>query len=394
MCWRENCWLSVVAKHRLVAGTLLLLGCGDDLKHGLLVHPLEERILRPVPVSSTISRDTTAVPVGSDVWNARRRLLDAVETLRVGTLGGVQHTVFGKIEDAHLDTRSSRLALLDSRFQEVRWFDLSGEFIGSVGKPGNGPGEFTAPRRLLFGPDAWMYVSDYPNVLEAFVFNGQQWEFERTIRLPVQINDACLAPNALYLAGATSIGASGDSLAAIHAIELPGGRELGSLGWLYRTARPQALARMSEANVACISGSGSGVVLLPEYLPEVRGYEVDGSVRWITRIAEYRPWTVAEKPDGGLRIEIPEDGGYLASGVTFLPQRFAIVQLDKYTREAWIPDRKPAALLTYVLDVESGEGLYVGSEVPRILHVDPPYFVAAVEEPFPQAVVYRMAADS
>jgi hypothetical protein len=238
-----------------------------------------------------------------------------------------------------------------------------------------------------------MYVGDYPSTLEFFVPKAESEQFERSISLPVPVYGACILEGTLYVSGTTSLGVSGDTLPAVHRVALPGGQELGAFAWLYRTERPQPLARLSEAHVACAYGSAAGVIVLPEYLPEVRMYEPDGTLRWITRIADYRPWTVAETPDGGLRIEIPVAGGHLAAGVTFLPPRFAIVQLDEYTREAWIPDRKPAALQTYLLDVASGAGVYVGSELPRILDVDPPYFVAAVEDPFPQAVVYRIGAD-
>lgn len=367
------------------------LACGDARQQGQLVHPLDARIVRPVKVGSSVGREASPEGTDAELWEARQQLLGAVETIRVGTLDGPRYTVLGKIEAARLDVAAGSVALLDSRFQQVRWFSLTGEFLGSAGGAGNGPGQFSAPTSLDFGADGKMYVGDYPAILEVFVRKEGAWHFERSIGLPAGIYDACVSGTTLYLAGTASRDAAGDTLAALHTVDLATGEELRAFGWLYRTGHPLAVQSLSEAHVACVPGSMAGVVLLPEFLPEVRAYESDGTPRWITEIAGYRPWTVAEKPDGGLRIEIPEGGGYLAADVAFFPPHFVIVQLHQYTREAPIPDRKPAALHTYLLDVRSGEGVYVGSEPGRILDVDPPFFQTAVEDPFPQAVVYRMA---
>lgn len=67
--------------------------------------------------------------------------------------------IFGDARDVAVDA-AGRIYVTDGQAASVRVFDTSGVLIRSLGRLGDGPGEFDVPQGVEFGPDGNAYVYD------------------------------------------------------------------------------------------------------------------------------------------------------------------------------------------------------------------------------------------
>lgn len=87
-------------------------------------------------------------PAGADVM-----LTAATEDVyTVGAMEGEDWEIFGRIRSVHFD-QGGRLHILDSQADRVVVVGPDGSFVRTVGKPGEGPGEFSALRDLVVHRD-------------------------------------------------------------------------------------------------------------------------------------------------------------------------------------------------------------------------------------------------
>ena len=113
---------------------------------------------------------------------AEDRVLDAdfEEVYRVGSLDGDEWEQFGTIHEAAFDGQGN-LYLVDSYALRVVVVDRRGDFLGTIGRPGDGPGEFAFPRNLTVMPDGRIVVSDIRH--RAFQIYDSDGSFIRNVRL-------------------------------------------------------------------------------------------------------------------------------------------------------------------------------------------------------------------
>ena len=139
-----------LARAALVLATLALAACGEE----------------PPPPITELSIDTLAdgsVVVSNPpngLWDAnpgaRWRL---VESLRIGSAVAEEADAFGNVASFTLDGLG-RLWIGDSQGKDVRVFDADGQFVRTVGQPGEGPGEFGGIGRVQTGPEGHIWVTD------------------------------------------------------------------------------------------------------------------------------------------------------------------------------------------------------------------------------------------
>lgn len=113
---------------------------------------------------------------------AEDRPLDAdfEEVYHVGSLDGDDWEQFGTVHEAAFDGQGN-LYLVDSYALRVVVVDRYGDFLGTIGRPGDGPGEFAFPRNLTVMPDGRIVVSD--TMHRAFQIYDGDGSFIRSVRL-------------------------------------------------------------------------------------------------------------------------------------------------------------------------------------------------------------------
>lgn len=95
--------------------------------------------------------------VDTDVVEQEAAMLQVVQ--EIGVELGDSNFVFGVIQAVDF-TADGNLAVLDTQKQKVSVFTPSGEFIGSLGRAGEGPGEFLSPQDLTCFDDGRIAVTD------------------------------------------------------------------------------------------------------------------------------------------------------------------------------------------------------------------------------------------
>jgi hypothetical protein len=77
----------------------------------------------------------------------------------IGLEDGPEEYVFGRISGITVDDEE-RIYVADQLANTVRVFDTAGRFLFTIGRQGSGPGEFSGPCCVAFGPDGLLWVRD------------------------------------------------------------------------------------------------------------------------------------------------------------------------------------------------------------------------------------------
>jgi hypothetical protein len=105
-------------------------------------------------------------PVG--LWGAHPWRLERV--VRIGRVTGADPFVFGRVSDVVLGP-DTLVYVLDALAHEVRVFDLAGRHMRTIGRAGEGPGEFLSPYALAIDPHGRLWVADQSSIAYS-VFDG------------------------------------------------------------------------------------------------------------------------------------------------------------------------------------------------------------------------------
>jgi hypothetical protein len=85
--------------------------------------------------------------------------LRATVVQTIGLEDGPEEYVFGRISGIARDDRG-RIYVADQQANTVRVFDPRGRFLFNIGRQGSGPGEFSGPCCVAFGPGGLLWVRD------------------------------------------------------------------------------------------------------------------------------------------------------------------------------------------------------------------------------------------
>ena len=85
---------------------------------------------------------------GEGLWDADEDAHIAItEDLRIGEMDGPDEFMFVNIADVAVNNKGD-IYVADNRLNEIRKFNKGGEYLFSIGIPGQGPGEFQSVSNL------------------------------------------------------------------------------------------------------------------------------------------------------------------------------------------------------------------------------------------------------
>lgn len=346
------------------------------------VHPTAENLPDRSELAASISLRGTIR--GDDALQRfARRLARARPVGAFGAVEGAPSEVFGYVEDVAAG-EDGTLFVLDSRYNNVRVHDESGGLLASFGGPGGGPAEFRSPEALKRDARGRVLVADRNNHIKIFEPKGRSWSLAGTIALRLSPEDFCLLGGELLVQGIAHEG-------FIHAYS-PQGARLRSFGQAYVTPNWLVRNQLSDGPIACSEETGTVVTML-KYLPVIYGYSAAGKLLWTSRLEDFQPIRIVEELDAGGRpaVRFQPDGAHdLAESLQPAPGGMVIVQTARLTPESIRERKEYHELRTYVLSARTGEGVYVGSHLPRISAVTATRVLAASNDPFPQVRVLEL----
>ena len=128
------------------AAAVALAACGDATRPGSNADV----------VIDTIGDTVVVRTVSGSVWEGSATL---VPEMSIGEQDGADEYLFGRIASIAVDAERT-VYVLDGQAQEVRVFDADGTYVRTLGRSGEGPGEFTRAEAVAVLPDGRILVRD------------------------------------------------------------------------------------------------------------------------------------------------------------------------------------------------------------------------------------------
>lgn len=238
-------------------GACALVACRarEDTQHPTNVNLAAMQPAMALPVAI---RDSVVAPL--------RRALASAQASSVDLQPLALNPILGSVGGDGL------VALVDRRFSTVRFFDdretrrvpMTLEMVSDT--------TLSDPSDVAFTSDRRLWVLDRSRALFEYRPNGDSYAFIGSRELPHRAEGLCVVRDTLFVRG------RGDDERLVH-VYLPDGRDLTAFGEAYRD--PAALVRdqLSRGTIGCDPTSRT-VVLSFDALPSLRGYHLDGTLRW------------------------------------------------------------------------------------------------------------------
>ncbi|MDH3495909.1 MAG: 6-bladed beta-propeller [Gemmatimonadota bacterium] len=137
----------------------------------VLEHPLHSQ----APTDSVIPRQIRETKIPHPI-------LDLSEAVRIGSENG-EYDAFGRVTDA-VFLESGAIAIADAILAQVVVFSQDARWVRSIGRSGDGPGEFRLPAVLAAGADDSLLVWDART--RTISFFDAQGKYVRSFRTPPQ----------------------------------------------------------------------------------------------------------------------------------------------------------------------------------------------------------------
>ncbi|MDE2750957.1 MAG: 6-bladed beta-propeller [Gemmatimonadota bacterium] len=122
------------------AATALLIACGPGA---------DPSGSTPETVTEAIGDTTVVRTLSGSVWGTEATLVPEVA---IGELDGPEEYLFGSIRSIAV-ADDLTIYILDSQGQHVRVFDSLGVYVETLGRRGEGPGEFSEAEAIAVLPD-------------------------------------------------------------------------------------------------------------------------------------------------------------------------------------------------------------------------------------------------
>jgi hypothetical protein len=347
-------------------------------------HSLDVPDVAATPVLSTGGAMSDArAEAGSDVIQA-----DWPEIMRVGVLAGDTRYEFGEITDIAKVERRGELYVLDRLASRLSVFDETGQFVTSVGRRGQGPGEFVLARSLSLVGDDQVRVLDPGNgrVSEFVLLGEESLLLNREVTLPLQgAWDMCGLSDDLFVLKYDP--AAGGLL---HRIDAEGSIRQ-SFGAPFRNG-DDVLSMLTDVGRAiCHEDSGS-VIVAGVSTPIVRRYTRTGALLWEAEIPGAAT-PIITRTSRGVRFTAPEgkDFSDIVVSLSISPEGAVLVQfgetfpgMDGNGMGAEVEN-----VTSVFFGLEDGEVLETNNGLPRVDWFSGVNAYSVRTRPFPQVVVYR-----
>ncbi len=379
------CWLLLIV---VLVNNIACQSSGDESNTSAqerLVHPIPTAIPGFSNASDFVTRNRPSERK-DDNWPMVQALSMATETMTLGVLEGDKHQMFGQIVDIKVDG-DGNLYVLDSQFREVRVYSADGTYLYAIGRAGQGPDEFSAPKALDVGPSGRVIVADRSTGIKIFERTGDTHWLVATVPLPFEPQDICVENNVLHVQGSTA-----DDPRAIFRFTLSGDA-LSSFGTAYDARSELVRLAFTRGQIVCMR-QPSSVMYFPSWLPVIYGYSYDGDLQWVTKDTDFESLPVEEQiaSSGQSRVSMNVRANtydMVVSAVP-LPEGQVIVQIAHLTPESVAAggDRY-AEIRTHVMSALTGEASFAGNSLPLVYAVTATRMYTARQNPFPQIIIYR-----
>ena len=119
-------------------------------------------------IAGACTHDADESGSASERGNAPPTILSLTEVFRIGDEAAGDSVLLGSVRGMAVDS-GERLFVTDSGFEGIRVYSFAGALIGTIGREGEGPGEFARTPSVRVGPGDSLYAWDsYAGQLSVF----------------------------------------------------------------------------------------------------------------------------------------------------------------------------------------------------------------------------------
>jgi len=352
-------WFCYITFNLLV---IFMISCSNDKKMGSAnleesAHPTEENTPR------YISQEISKAPK-PDLRNYKRlqKLIDG-KYKTIFTIGEDVEShegLLGEVETA-LFTKDDRILVLDSNRSQIKIYDLEGNLIKNFGRPGRGPGEFMIPEAMALSSNNKLIVINRGNRINIYDYQNGSIEFENTILVKYVPEDLCTLNDKFIVRGVEQ---PNQELNAniLHEYSAKTGEHLRSLGSSYKSNNWLVVNQLSDGPIAC-NHESNNIIKMYEYLPYIYSYDLEDSLKWVTKINDFDNFEITEEYRGG---NIPSVVFKTATGGSEMGYNLKSIFGDKVILQARKKVNERYQYLTYALNSKDGKGVFLGDNIPII----------------------------
>lgn len=362
---------------------LTLSRCPEWWRRRSATEPMPEARVTPLRLLLLLALTLLCCPG----WGAGQSSVSSPAPVRIGQLDGTPEFTFGRIADVAVG--GGTVFVLDEYGQDVRAFDLNGDFLKWVGRSGHGPGEFAAARALAVNSQGELIVLD-PGNLRVTRFRNRPEGVGIAAELPLDrfARDVCVLGDRIFVLTSRSpdlmaeVTWDGEVVASFGAPVSPDASLRQRIG-----RGPFAL--LNHGHIVCDEERGR-LYYASEMLPVVRAYSDRGEPLWEVALSDFVPVHLSRVPQsrGGGCCSMaadPESGVVDTAADLALGEQGLMVTVNR-TRPATDLD---GTFELRLLDVANGQELQRRPSEIQVAgnYGGKPFGYAQV--PFPMVLIHR-----
>ena len=370
-------------------GALILIGGCNNSSNNIpnrIMHPTSENIPDPDTLAHFI-REVDTFSTDPEMEKLAERLRAAAPMDTIGVLEGPRHYMFGEIVDAKINSKGE-LFVLDGEHRELFVYTSTGDYITTIGRPGDGPGEFAYPQDMHIDDNDDIYVADRRNTISVFRPTSATYTLATTISLGFSPESICVTDNTVLVAGPWIEQDSNP----IHALDIGNNyKYVDSFGISYRDDIIWIRLSLSVGLLSC--RANSSITYAQQRFSSITGFGPSRfEYMWTSALADFTPATIETVTDDrglpGLMYGGPHERSHFTIGnVHFDSTSHLIVQLGER-----IPTREVGdgfRISTYLVNGRSGMGVYIGDDLPLVLDQHSNIIVVTRQAGFPHLILMQ-----
>jgi hypothetical protein len=311
----------------------------------------------------------------------------------IGNLSGNESEIFSDI--FQVEITDSEILIFERGNFRISRFDFQGNFISNIEATGRGPNELQQPSKISISNDT-LYIMDGFDVKYLDLFRSDPivetiYSSENAV-----IEDMCsLNDKFLFRYYSTEISSATDSSAILHVVDKKSDEIKTSFGEPYKANSPTWSRMLSEGRVICNEETNT-VVNATNILPYIIAHNDQGVIMWIAEAEDFKPIIHRQHnvPGGSLNFRWNEEPFTHTSYTQLLNlNEFLILQITAFENFLNDNDRFQNDKIktdTYLIHSKTGEGEFLGSDLPRILAISENYLITEKDEEFPAIEVFAI----
>jgi hypothetical protein len=340
-------------------------------------HPTNEN-LHPnfdIDITEVQKKERSSSETYPGLISLASRLQESTIQTHIGKAEGYSHEMIGSVEGITIDQKLSRFLVLDSQQMGINQYDFAGNYIHSLLREGRGPGELINPSKLTLSDDS-LYVLNFSFGLNRYSVSSDSLQYIDEINSPYPPLGFCLNHNQLFVYTLPVTGPSEvEKQNNVLAFNTSNITEItNKFGIMYKSDSWMAISSMSmSAGIECTNGSET-VVQYFEFMNLLYGFNLDGTLKWITRLPDFNFIEITEHEDGRINFSTVSEKNSKKNSIQNLisvNQDFFIAQITNLASNENDVDTYD----TYLLSYSHGNGVFLTSNWPIVKAVSDNYIL-------------------